>query len=338
MKKITYIFIISILCSCGREKPYPNKISDFRPELQIELEKLAKDKNLLSRDPIAKNYLKDNCSKEELLKLLKCEIPSLRVFAYTTIIIRDEKDYFKILLEHLSDTAKVYWSSRCMEGKSMVSDLLIQEVNRKLTKNEKNILVDSVLLKHPYLAASNWMIQDIEPNERYYILIKERAKKKEKHRCGTHLGACYALSKFKKKEDLSFLKTIFYNLEYPCEFWIFRSIEENPNEIYFPILEKYLNNKFNNRKEFFSNDLKYYCLAIAKYKNKKSLELFAKILDKKNYSDTTYFKYNEENIFRAIHKHKTPIYEDLYKKLKPKMSKYVTEYIDNQDFYYSKIW
>lgn len=38
-----YVFILSILLSCGRENPYPNKISDFRPELQIELEKLGKN-------------------------------------------------------------------------------------------------------------------------------------------------------------------------------------------------------------------------------------------------------------------------------------------------------
>jgi hypothetical protein len=337
MKNITYIFIISILFSCGREKPYPNKISDFRTELQIELNDLANDKNLLSRDPSARNYLKDNCSKEELLKLVKCEIPSLRVFAFTTIIIRNEKDYFKILLEHLSDTAKVYWSSRCMAGESMVSDLLIEEVNGKLTKNEKKILVDSVLLKHSYLDYSNYMIQEVEPNESYYPLIKERAKKKQKIICGIQLGACYALSKFKKKEDLEFLKNTFNSQKDYCGDWIFKSIEENPNKIYFPILEKYFYEIIKKQKQSSYDDLKYYCRAIAKYQNKESLALLTEILDKKNYPDTWYFKDNEDNVFRAIHKYKAPIYEDLYKKLKPKMSEFVMKYLDT-DFDNRKTW
>jgi hypothetical protein len=123
MKKTAYLFILLLLFSCGDKNPYPNKISDFRPELRIHLQKLAKEKQLPSKDTIARNYLKDNCSKEELLNLLNCENPLLRVIAYRTIVNRNEKDYFKILLEHLSDTAKVFWSSDDIAGESMVSDV-----------------------------------------------------------------------------------------------------------------------------------------------------------------------------------------------------------------------
>jgi hypothetical protein len=134
MRKITCIFIISILFSCGDKKPYPNKISEFRPELQIQLKKLAKEKMLPSRDTIARNYLKDNCSKEELLKLLECENPLLRVIAYRTIVNRKDKDSFKILLGHLNDTAKVTFSIfDDLVGDFMVSDLLIRNI-----KNDTN--------------------------------------------------------------------------------------------------------------------------------------------------------------------------------------------------------
>lgn len=79
MKKITFILIFSILFSCGKKKPYSNKISDFRPELQIQLNKLIKDKYIYSTDSIASKFLKENCVKEELLQLLECEVPLLRV-------------------------------------------------------------------------------------------------------------------------------------------------------------------------------------------------------------------------------------------------------------------
>lgn len=340
MKKITYIILISIIFSCGREKPYQNKISDFRSELQIHLKKLAAEKKLPSSDTIARNFITENCTKEELLKLLKCEDPILRVIAYRTLVNKNDKDYFKILLGHLSDTTKVeWWYYEDAADNFMVSDLLIRkaEDSRKLTQTEKNILIDSVLLKHSYLDVSNWMLRDIEPNEKYYSVIKRKSKVKT-DRCGEQLGACYALSKFKKKEDLEFLKTIFSTIESPCEDWIFKSIEENPNDIYFPILKKFLDKTIKKKKQSSSDDLKYYCRAIAKYKNKESLALLTEILEKSNYPDTWYFKYNEENVFRAIHKYQEPIYGDLYKNLKPKMSEYVMEYLDKPDYTEKKTW
>lgn len=340
MKKIAYIILISILFSCGREKPYPNKISDFRSELQIHLKKLASEKKLPSSDTIARNFIKENCTKGELLKLLNCEDPILRVIAYRTLVNKNDKDYFKILLGHLSDTTKVeWWYYEDAADNFMVSDLLIRkaEDSRKLTKSEKSILIDSVLLKHSYLDVSNWMIQDIEPNEKYYSIIKQKSKLKT-DRCGIQLGACYALSKFRKKEDLEFLKNIFNNLESPCEDFIFKAIEENPNQIYFSILKKYFDKTVKKKKQDAYDNLKYYCRAIAKYKSKESLALLTEILDKRNYPDTWFFKYNEENVFRAIHKYKDPIYEDIYKKLKPKMSEFVLEYLDKPDYEERKTW
>lgn len=340
MKKITYILLISILFGCGNKNPYPNKISDFRSELQIHLKKLAAEKKLPSEDTIARNYIKDNCSKEELLNLLKCEDPILRVIAYRTLVNKNEKDYFKILLGHLSDTTKVeWWYCEDAADNFMVSDLLIRkaEDSRKLTQTEKSILVDSVLLKHSYLDVSNWMIQDIEPNEKYYSIIKQRSKLKS-DRCGVQLGACYALSKFKKKEDREFLKSIFNNLESPCEYWVFKAIEENSDTIYFPILEKYFDKIIKKKKQFSYDDLKNYCRAIAKYKNEESLVLLTALINKKNYPDTWYYKYNIEYVFSAIHKYKAPIYNDLYEKLKPKMSKFVIKYLDEPDYQERKTW
>ena len=328
------------MLSCNNDKQYSIEISDFNSPLRKHLKSLASEKKLPSDDTVAIKYIKDNCSKEELNQLLNCENPILRVIAYKTIVNKNEKDYFKVLLKHLNDTTKVtWWYYEDASGSFMVSDLLIRkaEDSRKLSKIQKNILVDSVLTKHSYLDVSNWMIKDVEPNERYYSLIKERSKLKT-DRCGTQLGACYALSKFKKQEDLIFLKNIFDKLENPCEDWIFKSIEENPNEIYFSTLEKYFDKTIKKKQQSSSEDLKYYCRAIAKYKNKNSLNLLLKILDKKNYPDTWYFRYNEEFVFKAIHKYKNPIYNDLYAKLKPKMSKFVMEYLDKPDYDDKKTW
>ncbi|MEO8240502.1 MAG: hypothetical protein ABI576_20525 [Flavobacterium sp.] len=340
MRKTAYLFILLLLFSCGDKKPYPNKISDFRPELQIQLVKLAKEKQLPSRDTIARNYLKDNCSKEELLKLLECDNPLLRVIAYITIVNRNEKDYFKILLEHLNDTAKVtYWYYEDAAGDFMVSDLLIREAadSRKLTRSEKNILVDCVLLQHLYLDTSDWMIQDIKPNEKYYSIIKQKSKLKN-YRCGVQFGACYALSKFKKKEDLEYLKSIFESLESPCEGVIFKTIEQNPNQIYFPILKKYFNETIKKKNLSDTYNFKYYCRAVASYKNKESLSILTELLNASYCPDQWFYELYRDKIFIAIHKYNNPLYENLYEKLKPKMSEFVIEYLDKPDYSEEKTW
>jgi hypothetical protein len=222
----------------------------------------------------------------------------------------------------------------------MVSDLLIRkaEDNGQLTKKEKSILVDSVLLRHPYLEYSFYMIQEIEPKEKYYSIIKERTKKKDKYRCGTQLSACFALSKFNKKEDLAYLSSIFKSLESPCEDVIFKSIEQNPNQIYFPILKKYFNETVRNKRLYHSDHFKYYCRAVASYKNKDSLSILTELLNKAYCPDHWYYELYRDNIFIAIHKYNNPLYKDLYDKLRPKMSRYVIDNLDKPDYSDEKTW
>lgn len=337
--KIQFYTLISlILFSCAKEKPYSGQLSDFRPELQSSLKKLSSEKSIPVKDSVARNYIEENCTKKELLQLLNCDSPVLRILSYRAIVDRHETDSFKILLGHLNDTIKVtWWYYDDAAGDFSVSDMMVYKAKETLTQNQKNILVDSILLNHPYLDISNNMIHDIEPNEKHYSLIKERCKVKT-DRCGTQIGACYALSKFKKKKDLIFLKNIFENLEHPCEYWIFKAIENNPNEIYFPILERYFKENIQRQKQKSYNDLKYYCRAVAAYKNKKSLNLLKKVLTKTAYSDTYYFKLDEANVFKAVNKHNVTIYDSLYNNLQPKMNKYVIKHINTLDYEDKEYW
>ena len=222
----------------------------------------------------------------------------------------------------------------------MVSDLLIKKAvdNRKLTKAEKQILVDSVLLKHLYLPNSIGIMKDINPQEKYYSIIKTQSSKTSDE-C-EKLAITYALSKFKKEKDVNFIKNNFkkFSENSNCNNYIFKAIEENPKAIYFPILKKYFDKRIKKKKQSVGDELKYYCRAVAKYKNKESLMLLTEILNKSNYPDTWYFKYNLEYVFKAIHKYKSPIYNDLYKKLKPEMSEYVMKYLDSIDYKERKTW
>lgn len=326
---------------CRQKEKYPYKISDFRPEFKKHIQKIITEGQLsYEPDTLTLNFLKDSCSKEELLKLMNFENPLVRVSAYIAIVNRNEPNYFSILLNHLDDTTKVtWWYYDDAADKFMVSDLMIRKAleSRNLSQDEKQILVDSILLKHSYLDVSNWMIQEIEPNEKYYSIIKKKSKVKT-DRCGEQLGACYALSKFNKKEDLKFLKSVFNNLESPCEDWIFKSIEEKPNEIYFPVLKTYFNETIRKKKQQTYDDLKLYCRAVARYKNQNSLDILVALTKKETYLNSWYLTDNKEYVFRAIHKYNSPIYDSLYNAIKPQMDELVMKHLDAPDYDDIKTW
>lgn len=271
--------------------------------------------------------------------------PFTKSIAYRTLIKRKDKDYFKILLGHLNDTAKVPWSEGDLQGETMVSDLLISETITigMLNQSKKNILVDSVLTKHLYLKSSNSMMIDMDPQEKYYSLIKKQTsiiKSSDLSDECKKLAFTYSLAKYKKEKDVEYIKNNLkkFTILPGCNDYIFKAIEENPNKVYFPILERYFYEIIKKKKQYTGEDLKYYCRAIAKYQNKESLALLKEILDKKNYPDTWYFRDNVDNVFRAIRKYKAPIYDDLYNKMKPKMSEYVMEYLDKPDYNERKKW
>lgn len=348
MKKKLYllfgIFLAIIISSCGRTHQYPYKISDFRPELRVQLQKLVTENLLPSKDTAAINFLNKKCTKEELLQILNCENPLLRIIAYRTIVNRKEKDYFKILLNHLNDTAKVtWWYYNDAADVFTISDLMIRKAadNRELTQNEKNILVDSILIKHPYLHVSTWMIQDIQPQEKYYTLIRERAKIKTE-RCGEQLSACYALSKFKKNEDVKLLEDAFRKSNQVCIVWIFRSIENFPNDNFFPFLQNYYNTKVIGKLTSTNNvndDLLYFCRAVASYKNDESLKILKYIENHNTYINKPYWPpSNKEYVFKAIYKHKSEKYDRLFNQLKPQIDSLTLSVIDEPEYNEKAMW
>jgi hypothetical protein len=323
-----YLLALLTIAGCGQIEKYPYKISDFRPELKIHIQNIIAEKQLSYHpDTLALSFLKYNCTKEELLKLLRFENPLVRVRAYRTLIYRNEPNFFSTLLNHLDDTTKVtWWYYDDAAGSFMVSDLMIRKAieSKKLSQDEKQILVDSVLSKHSYLETSDMMIQNTGPNEKYYALIKQRAKLKT-NRCGEQSGACYALSKFKKKEDTELLKNAFNDSDEICISWTFKAIENFPDISFFPILENYYQNKIVNKlgpDKNIDDDVLYFCRAVAAFKNQESLKILEYIELNNTYINTPYWPpYNKRYVFKAINKFNSPIYSKLKDKVKSTLDK-----------------
>ncbi len=340
MRFFIFIFFLTILSilGCGKDNKYPYKISDFKTELNDHLKKIVLAGELPNKpDTIVQYYLRDSCTKEELLKLMLFENPIVRVLAFSAIINRNEPDYFPILINHLDDTSKVtLWYCDDAVADFMVSDMMIGKVIRakKLNQFQKDSLVDIVLMKHSYLEKAEKMMYDIKPNEKYYSIIKLRAQKNLKD-CHD-LRNTYSLAKFNKQEDIPLIKKNFIEFtDNPyCNNYYFKAIEAFSDTAFFHLLSKYLEENIKKKEQDYTDDLKYFCRAVAKYKSPNSLKILKELSKKETYPNlnSKHFEYNQENIFKAIHKYNSPIYEELYQTLKPQMDSYVLENLGKPDY------
>ena len=231
---------------------YPYIIKDFRPDLQNVLDNI---KYYYKYPGLCSPYLVDSCSKSELIKLLNCSNPKIRLNSFLAIVKRKEPDSFKLLINHLDDTAIILWSYEDVVNiPSMVSDLMINEMHR-ISQSQNDSLVDVVVKKHIYLNVAVEMLRVIKPQEKYYSII--RAQSQLKSDDYTHLSLIYALAKFKRRKDLPLIQSNFANFShYP---YLFKAIEIFPDSSFFPYLARYYGDILKHREyNKYSYNFKYY--------------------------------------------------------------------------------
>lgn len=301
----------------------------FRPELQSKIDILSKETTLDYNDSALVSYFKDSCSKDELMRLINYKVPIIRILAYRAIVDRNEGNFFQILKGHLSDTSKVTWFYYDDSADDfMISDLMIRKSADKLTRQQKDTLIDLVLTKHIYLGTAKWMIDEMKPNEKYYSIIKEQTKLKS--------GNCHdiqlvlAIARFKKRNDVAFLKSKLNNLtDNPyCNDHIFKAIAIFPDSAFFPILQNYFDNYIIRKKQSAQDDLELYCRAVAQYKNKQAVGILKALTESSTYQDDEYLLNNKESVFKAIHKYDDSIYSNLCDQLMPQMDKSVFDFMN----------
>ena len=339
----TLLFACLAFLGCRQKEKYPYETSDFRPALQYHLKNIVAVNQLTAYDSLTNNFLNDSCTKEELMHMINFSNPLVRIVAYRAIVKREEPDYFPILLNHLDDTAKVtWWYFNDAADDFMVSDLMIRQVipegKDKLTKLQKDSLIDAVLIRHNYLDMAQWMIEDLQPQEKYYSIVRLLA---QRTRTSCHgLSNIYALSKFKKQEDIPFIQKNFstYTDNNYCNVYYFKSIEVFPDTVFFPLLTMYFEEVIKKKKQEDFDNLQYYCRALVQYKNQSSLNILTALSKKETYPDTTCFSFNQQYIFLAIHKYPAPLYDALYNDLKPQMDDYIIKYLDRTHYNDETTW
>jgi hypothetical protein len=311
----------------------------LRPALQAEIEKLKKEKELGYNDSAAIAFLKDSCSSAELITLTTNATPIIRILAYRAMVNRDDGNYFTILKNHLSDTAKVmWWFYDDAAGEFTIADLMISKAEMKLSRLQKDTLIDLVLKQHIYLQAARWMMADIGANEKYYAIIKEQAQIQTD---STHdTGLILAVAKYKKAGDIPFIRSgfsVFCDNSY-CNNNIFTGIEYFPDSSFFVLLQQYFDNYIVKEKQSSYDDLEIYCRAVAQYKSAAALKILHALTKSATYPDTWYLPHNKEFVFKAIYRYNCSLYKGLYDQLKPVLRKDIVDDEDTSVRYRPATW
>lgn len=330
---LKFAVIIILLNTCNTYKTkYPYSLADFKPELRVHLEKIVENGGMCEdfTDRSAYTYLSKKASNKELEKLVICQHPLLRAYAFNVLCQKNNPSINKILYAHLDDTAIIsYCAGEFGPSNTTVADYFLDQ-SRKHTSILTQTLVDTVITKHPYLIhAVTFLSRFVENDEKYYPPLKKIVENKYRWHYNYEEELLVLLSKYKKNSDTSSIAKELNRKWFRKEDKKFPLIEDNPVASYFYSIEKYykkllalyekkyLQDEFI-RDEKFARAFENFISATAAYRSKRSADILTDILnrkiyarsqnkDKNNYGDI-YFRYILEN---AVKKHSSPYYKNL---------------------------
>lgn len=185
------------------------------------------------------------------MELTQSEHPVLRASAFREILHRNSFNHFEMVMSHLDDTAIVetdagefgIWSRT-------VSDDILLEAEWK-TEDDKNKTVEQVLTKHNYLRSAYIILEQLEPQAKYYPFIKDMATRPRRLTDdGYELDfndieyALYGLAKFKKQDDVKIIKKQMMQNVWKLSDKSFRLMKEFPDTTYFEVLQAYHRRQF----------------------------------------------------------------------------------------------
>jgi hypothetical protein len=312
---ILFAVIASVLLFLSTRKE-----SHAKTSLEAEIDILGQLTEIPNSFEHEISFLKDSCTKNELIGLMDNDKPIIRAFSFLAILERKDINWYHVLKTNLDDTTKiVHWYFDDAANSVMLSDFYLACSVNRLNDDQKKKLIDEILLNHFYLQNTYWILEEIESDEKYYGLIK-RAAQVQKDHCNQERIIC-ALAKFKKESDIPLIKRIIEKSN--CDFLTFRIIENWPDQRFFEILENHFKENVDHKSQYSYDDIEDYSYALASFKNKRSLELLEKLTLKETYKDPYYKDANREFVFKAIRYYKCPLYMPLFDKLKKIVDPYI---------------
>lgn len=316
--------IVVILCfllvvSCKTKPKYPYAIGDFKSSLQPYLVDIVNHGIFPYADSSLK-YLDKNVTEKELQMLSLADNPQLRVTALTMRLYKSETNDFDIVMAHLDDTALIPVN----QGEFgiyyyYVTDYILPQARWK-SLEEKYKVIDKVILNHNYLKSAYTILADIEPDEKYYSIVKKMALADKDFE--TIELALYGLAGYRKPADIEFIKQILFKRGNFSEMGpiSFSLMKEYPNNAYLEILETY-GRKGLFRKhwsEKFYRIEERYLETVALYKNDKSATILQSILDSTSFATLPpTYDYFKDALLKSIWLNRCPAYSKLTRQIEP---------------------
>ena len=329
--KLLLAFSLVLMCyACKNNNKYPYAITDFRDSLQPHLTNILARGLVMYEDSALKNMASD----EELARLSRCEHPLLRASAFREILRREYFEDLDISLEHLDDTSlvPVNYGEFGIRFQTVSDDILLHAEWK--TEETQIKTIEKVLTKHNYLQEAYSIVSSVAPDAKYYLVIKDLATRYqpvEDARFDLEFddteNALYGLAKFKKKEDVQFIKTQMESEVWQLSHVSFQLMEHYPDTAYMDVLEQYHRRQFYRfdgyRRGGFSSSRRYtaepedFMKALAAQQNSRSAALFDTILRRlPTITCMPGKKQIEDQLVLIIWENPSPAYAKLKQKIK----------------------
>lgn len=277
-----YVFIgLLLFLSCRSGDKKLAAIRDFGPSLRPWLVRAA-GTGIAGYDT-ATRFIEAHATDKELMSLSRSEQPLLRAIALETMMNRPSFDHFKVIMDHLDDTAIITmdageWGFR----QRTVSDFLVESCGKWKTIADRAKTMDAILLHHDYLRAAYSCLWRVELTAAYYPHLRKMAQQDRDYE--EIEDALYALAQYRKKEDVSLIKSIILrNLSSRVRERTFRLIRDYPDTAYMTVLGYFFPRRFYRQICINQGDDwgEIYIEAVGCYKNDSSAAILKAMLERK---------------------------------------------------------
>lgn len=247
LSQVLFPAFIILFLSCKNETGNTYAIKDFRKPLQPLLVKIVSEGIVRYYDSSKIKMITD----KELIQLSKSDNPVLRATAFREILKRKSFNHFDILMNNLNDTASVSTDGGEFGiWRRTVSDDILEEATWE-TNEAKNETIEKVLTQHNYLRSAYLILLEMEPQEKYYSIIKDMATRPRYiSEEGYEMGfddieyAMYGLAKFKKPGDIAIIRDQMNKRVWELSNISLRLIKDFPDTTFFDVLQAYYRRQF----------------------------------------------------------------------------------------------
>ena len=256
--------------------------------------------------------LKKNATNSELLALMEHPNPVVKCYSYDVLVKQKNEKSFEILKNSLNDSTTVYTQYGCIGDKTRVNDYLINSLFYKFSlkndslRNQKKEL-DSLIIFSNNLTLNykNTLLEKIKPVEKFYSQLRKLALSGEN-------SAIIALSRFKKKENLSLIIKLLNDQKTEIQTCGLKSVINHPDEVLFNEVRKIHQQELNKKTGFDYVIIRILYETIVSFKNLESRKLLEKSIRKtEGFQKDVHF----ENIWKSLKNNPDKIYNGIIEKL-----------------------